>query len=37
MQVAAAVRGSGSSIAIAHTVEVLDASMRGVPVLIARR
>jgi glycolate oxidase iron-sulfur subunit len=32
MQVAAALRRSGSSIAMAHTVEVLDASIRGLPV-----
>ena len=32
MQVAAALRRNGGSIALAHTVEVLDASLRGLPV-----
>jgi glycolate oxidase iron-sulfur subunit len=32
MQVAAALRRRGGSIALAHTVEVLDASLRGLPV-----
>ncbi|MEU4693035.1 heterodisulfide reductase-related iron-sulfur binding cluster [Actinoplanes sp. NPDC023714] len=32
MQVAAAVRRRGGSIALAHTAEVLDASIRGLPV-----
>jgi glycolate oxidase iron-sulfur subunit len=32
MQVAAALRRKGGSIALAHTVEVLDASLRGLPV-----
>ncbi len=32
MQVAAALRRNGGSIALAHTVEVLDASLRGRPV-----
>jgi glycolate oxidase iron-sulfur subunit len=32
MQVAAALRRQGGAIALAHTVEVLDASLRGLPV-----
>jgi glycolate oxidase iron-sulfur subunit len=32
MQVAASLRRNGGSIALAHTVEVLDASLRGLPV-----
>jgi glycolate oxidase iron-sulfur subunit len=32
MQVAAALRRNGGSIALAHTVEVLDASLRGLPI-----
>ncbi len=32
MQVAAALRRNGGSIALAHTVEVLDVSLRGLPV-----
>jgi glycolate oxidase iron-sulfur subunit len=32
MQVAAALRRNGGSISLAHTVEVLDASLRGLPV-----
>ena len=31
MQVAAALRRNGGHIALAHTVEVLDASLRGRP------
>jgi glycolate oxidase iron-sulfur subunit len=32
MQVAAALRRRGGRIGLAHTVEVLDASLRGLPV-----
>ena len=32
MQVAAALRRSGTQLAMAHTIEVLDASLRGLPV-----
>jgi glycolate oxidase iron-sulfur subunit len=31
MQVAAAFRRAGHELAVAHTVEVLDASIRGLP------
>ena len=31
MQVASALERTGSAMAMAHTVEVLDASIRGVP------
>ena len=38
MQVAAALRRTGAGeIALAHTVEVLDASLRGLPVAALRR
>jgi glycolate oxidase iron-sulfur subunit len=38
MQVAASVRRLGGAIALAHTAQVLDASIRGLPVerLVAR-
>jgi glycolate oxidase iron-sulfur subunit len=37
MQIASTMRRSGRAVALAHTAEILDASIRGVPIRRASR